>query len=83
MIKKKHQAAYSQAIWLAGLALAAALLASAPQARAVENGATITPMGIFDFGAGYLPPATPVGFFGVRIAYYGADELKDNQGKKA
>lgn len=67
-------------IALATAIFAAALLTSIPQARAVEDGATITPMGITDFESGYLPPTTPVGLFGLRVAYYGANKLKDSHG---
>lgn len=49
--------------------------------HATENGATITPFGIADFGAGILPPPTPVGAFGVRFGYYSADTLKDGNGR--
>lgn len=65
------------------LAAAATLfcaLLSATSALAVENGATITPFGVFDFSAGMLPPKTPIGTFGVRVTYYGANTLKDGHG---
>ena len=38
-----------------------ALLAAALPAVAVENGAPITPFGVFDFGAGMLPPPSETG----------------------
>lgn len=62
--------------WCAPLMLAAAL----PTAHAVENGAPITPFGVFDFGAGMLPPPSELGTVGVRAAFYRADELRDGDG---
>ncbi|WP_343722858.1 SphA family protein [Herbaspirillum seropedicae] len=50
-------------------------------AQAVEQGATITPIGITDFGAGMLPPSSPYGTVGVRASYYSASTLKDGAGK--
>ena len=50
-------------------------------AQAVEQGATITPIGITDFGAGMLPPSSPFGTVGVRASYYSASTLKDGAGK--
>ncbi|MCJ8507100.1 transporter [Rhizobium lemnae] len=49
---------------------------------AVEQGATITPMGITDFGAGILPPSTPYGTVGIRASYYSATTLKDGSGNE-
>jgi hypothetical protein len=59
--------------------LAVACLAVSP-AQAVEQGGTITPMGITDFGAGILPPATPYGAVGIRASYYSSSTLKDGSG---
>ncbi len=58
----------------------AALILSATSGHATENGAPTTPAGLYDFGAGYTPPATPTGTFGIRTAYYSADTLKDGNG---
>lgn len=55
-------------------------LISATSALAAENGVTITPFGVVDFGAGMLPPATPIGTFGIRTAYYSASTLRDSNG---
>jgi len=66
-----------------GLAVGAAILSAFSfdtVAKAAESGATITPFGVFDFGAGMLPPATPFGTIGIRTAYYTADVLKDGAG---
>lgn len=59
-------------------ALAATLLP--PQARAVENGAPITPVGVFDFGAGMLPPPSEVGSVGLRLSSTRATQLRDDAG---
>jgi hypothetical protein len=63
------------------LALAALLLAGT--GHAVENGAPITPIGVFDFGAGMLPPPSDVATVGVRVTNYGATRLNDTRGDKA
>lgn len=60
----------------------AALGCLALPAHAVENGATITPPGIFEFGAGMLPPPTEHGTLGLRTSFVSADDLRDNQGNK-
>jgi hypothetical protein len=62
------------------LLLAAVL---APAAHAAENGAPITPFGVFDFGAGLLPPPSEVATVGVRAASYRASELRDNAGNRS
>ena len=62
------------------LRLAAAMLLAATAAHAVEGGATITPFGVTDFGAGMLPPPTPGGTWGLRLAHYGSDSLRDASG---
>lgn len=56
-------------------------IASCP-ARAVENGATITPFGVTDFGAGFSPPHTQYGTFGIRAANYSANTQRDGSGRK-
>ncbi|MCP1573365.1 signal peptide protein [Herbaspirillum rubrisubalbicans] len=63
-----------------GFAVCLSTLICTP-AHAVEQGATITPIGVTDFGAGILPPPSPYGTFGVRAAYYSASTLKDDAGK--
>ncbi|HSV36679.1 transporter [Ramlibacter sp. WS9] len=66
---------------LSGHAFALSLLAAAAApAHAVENGAPITPFGVFDFGAGQLPPPSEIATVGVRAAVYRASELRDNAG---
>lgn len=59
---------------------ATTLLAAQLTAHAVENGAPITPFGVFDFGAGMLPPPSEFGTIGVRATSYGARELRDASG---
>ncbi|MDQ7776868.1 MAG: transporter [Paracoccus aminovorans] len=59
---------------------AAAMLMTTAQGHAVEFGATITPFGVMDFGAGMLPPPTPHGTWGLRLAYYSSDRLQDSRG---
>jgi hypothetical protein len=49
-------------------------------AGATENGATITPFGVFDFGTGMMPPPTPNGAAGMRASYFSADTFKDGSG---
>ncbi len=68
-----------------GLVAGAAILSAFTfntTAKAAEAGATITPFGVADFGAGMLPPATPFGTIGIRTAYYTADVLKDGAGHR-
>ena len=62
---------------------ALALLVSAGPAHAVENGAPITPFGVFDFGAGMLPPPSDVATVGLRVAHYQASQLRDNSGDRS
>ncbi|WP_437882227.1 SphA family protein [Pseudomonas sp. LRF_L74] len=50
---------------------------------ATENGSPTTPNGVYDFGAGFTPPATPLGTFGLRTAYYSANRLMDGDGHKS
>ncbi|WP_425928041.1 SphA family protein [Pseudomonas sp. NyZ201] len=52
-------------------------------AMAVENGSPTTPNGVYDFGAGFTPPPTPTGTFGLRTAFYSANRLKGGDGHKA
>lgn len=61
--------------------LAAGLLPGA--ARAVENGAPITPVGVYDFGAGMLPPPSELGMVGLRLSATRATQLRDNSGSTA
>ncbi|WP_245392383.1 SphA family protein [Salinicola endophyticus] len=50
---------------------------------ATENGAPTTPMGVYEFGSGFLPPTTPNGTIGLRTAYYTADDLRTRGGKRS
>ena len=52
-------------------------------ATAVEGGAQITPFGVFDFGAGMLPPPSALPLVGVRTTHFHADRLYDNGGHRA
>jgi hypothetical protein len=61
--------------------VSAAALTLAGAAHSVESGAPITPFGIFEFGAGMLPPPSDVATVGIRGAAYSASELRDTQGK--
>ncbi len=63
------------------LLVSAAALTLAGAAHSVESGAPITPFGVFDFGAGMLPPPSDVATVGVRAAFYNASELRDTNGK--
>ncbi len=63
------------------LLVSAAALSLAGAAHSVESGAPITPFGVFDFGAGMLPPPSDVATVGVRAAFYSASELRDTNGK--
>ncbi|BFM49173.1 transporter [Marinomonas sp. THO17] len=64
-------------------ALATAITAGfSLSANASENGITITPMGTYDFGSGFLPPESDIGLFGLRYAYYTTDTQKDGNGDK-
>ncbi|MBN0986000.1 SphA family protein [Amphritea pacifica] len=56
-------------------------IASLP-GHASENGAPTTPMGVFEFGTGFMPPATPSGTFATRAAYYSTDKVVDSHGDK-
>jgi hypothetical protein len=59
-----------------------AAMAALP-AGAVENGAPITPFGVFDFGAGMLPPPSDVATVGVRTTLYHSTDLRDNAGHRS
>lgn len=61
--------------------VSAAALTLAGAAHSVESGAPITPFGVFDFGAGMLPPPSDVATVGMRAAAYSASELRDTRGK--
>lgn len=63
--------------------VSASALSLACAAHAVENGAPITPIGVFEFGAGMLPPPSDVATVGVRAAQYSATRLKDTNGNAA
>ena len=56
------------------------VLVASQQSFAVENGAMITPTGIYDFGAGKMPPPTKYGAVAVRLVTTNATKLKDNNG---
>lgn len=58
-------------------------LSVAGTALATEGGAPTTPNGVYNFGAGFTPPPTPNGTFGVRLALVSADRLMDGSGDKA
>lgn len=64
--------------WALGLASLAL-----QNAQAVENGSPITPPGVYDFGAGLLPPPTEFGTVGVRAAATRASDLRDNAGQRS
>lgn len=66
-----------------GAACGTILALASISVHATENGAPTTAMGVYDFGAGFMPPATPNGTFGVRTAFYSTNSLKDNQGNTA
>ncbi len=64
----------------ASVLVTAALALAGTSAHAVESGAPITPIGVFDFGAGVLPPPSEVATVGLRGAQYSATRLKDTHG---
>lgn len=57
------------------------LLGACTVAHGTENGAPTTAVGVYDFGAGMMPPATPFGTVGLRTAFYSANVQKDRHGK--
>lgn len=63
--------------------MAVALACAACTAHSVENGAPITPIGIFEFGAGTLPPSSVGATVGVRGASYSASQLRDTRGDRS
>lgn len=65
------------------LAICSAIaLATLPaMSQATEGGAPTTAFGVYNFGAGYTPPPTPNGTFGVRTNYYWASTVRDRHGK--
>lgn len=67
----------------AALAVGAAVGLWASGAQATENGAPTTPFGVFEFGAGILPPPTPYGTVGLRTNFYSATSVKDGSGNTA
>lgn len=56
------------------------MLAASGVVHAVEQGAPITPFGVFEFGAGQLPPASELPTVALRYASYSATQLQDNSG---
>lgn len=60
--------------------VAAIGLAGLTPAHAVESGAQVVPPGIYDFGAGILPPPTEVGAVGLRVAGARAKQSRDGSG---
>lgn len=63
--------------------IAMALACAATASYSVESGAPITPFGVFDFGAGMLPPASAGATVGLRGAAYSASELRDTHGDRS
>ena len=57
------------------------LLGCCAGAQATENGAPTTAVGVYDFGAGMMPPATPYGTVGLRTGFYSANVQKDRSGR--
>lgn len=52
-------------------------------ALATENGSPTTPMGTYEFGSGFLPPATPGGTFGLRTAWYSTHDQRTDNGSRS
>ncbi|MFL6609691.1 MAG: transporter, partial [Pseudomonas sp.] len=57
------------------------LIGASAVANGTENGAPTTAIGVYDFGAGMMPPATPFGTVGLRTAFYSANVQKDRHGR--
>ncbi len=57
------------------------LLALCAGAQATENGAPTTAVGVYDFGAGMMPPATANGTLGLRTGFYSANVQRNSQGR--
>lgn len=56
---------------------------AAGAAHSVESGAPITPFGVFEFGAGILPPPSDGVTVGLRGASYSASDLRDTHGQRS
>lgn len=56
-----------------------AMSCAASGAMATENGPT-TPFGVYDFGAGMMPPPSENGTVGLRISYYTPTRSTDGEG---
>jgi len=78
--QRASRTAFSALSALSAFSVLTLSMLACPPAQAVEQGAVITPIGVTDFGAGILPPATDYGAFGVRASYYSASTLKDGVG---
>ncbi|MFQ6556323.1 transporter [Pseudomonas sp. Lb2C1-1] len=63
------------------IGLSLGLIGACGAAHGTENGAPTTAFGVYDFGAGMMPPATPFGTVGLRTAFYSANVQKDRHGK--
>ncbi|WP_426101111.1 MULTISPECIES: SphA family protein [unclassified Pseudomonas] len=50
-------------------------------AHGTENGSPTTAVGVYDFGAGLSPPATPFGTLGLRTGFYSTNVQKDREGR--
>lgn len=57
------------------------LMGLCTSAHGTENGSPTTAVGVYDFGAGMSPPATPFGTLGLRTAFYSANVQKDREGR--
>jgi hypothetical protein len=57
------------------------LLGFCTTAHGTENGAPTTAVGVYDFGAGMMPPATPFGTLGLRTSFYSANTQQDRHGR--
>lgn len=65
------------------ISAALCLLTAGPPAHAVEGGAPITPFGVFEFGAGMLPPPSETATVGIRATSYSASDLRDKSGNRS
>jgi hypothetical protein len=68
---------------VAQTATAAMGLAALISAHAVENGSPVVPPGVYDFGAGMLPPPTEMGAVGLRVAGARAKQARDGGGNRS
>lgn len=57
------------------------LLGFCASVQGTESGAPTTAVGVYDFGAGMMPPATPFGTVGLRTSFYSANVQKDRHGR--